>query len=85
MVKQSPETTDKRVIRFPEVKRRVGYSRMHVDRLEKAGKFPKRIQLGENTVAWVEREVDAWLDAKISARDMSGISSVAVVEAQVPA
>lgn len=57
-----------RVLRFKEVKERVGYSRMHVDRLEKAGKFPGRIELGPNSVGWVESEIDEWLAAKIRQR-----------------
>jgi Predicted transcriptional regulator len=57
-----------RVIRFKELKERVGYSRMHIDRLEKNGKFPRRIRLGENSVAWVESEVDDWISAKMNGR-----------------
>lgn len=57
------------VLRFPAVQIKIGgYSRMHVDRLEKAGKFPKRVKLGENSVGWFEHEIDAWLKAKASAR-----------------
>ena len=46
---------------FP--KKGVPYSRVHTDRLEAAGKFPKRIYLSENTVVWSEEEIDAWLEA----------------------
>jgi len=38
------------------------YSRVHTDRLEKAGKFPKRLKLGPNKVAWDEAEYDAWVE-----------------------
>ncbi|MBE6441546.1 MAG: AlpA family phage regulatory protein, partial [Desulfovibrio desulfuricans] len=31
--------------------------------------FPKQVKLGGRSVAWVEAEVRAWLDAKISERD----------------
>lgn len=48
-----------KMLSFPQVKERVGYSRMHVDRLEKAGQFPKRVHLGPNSVAWIEAEVEA--------------------------
>ena len=33
------------------------YSPQHIARLEKAGLFPKRVQLGPNRVGWVESEV----------------------------
>jgi prophage regulatory protein len=60
-----------RFLRFPQLKAEKGipWSRMHVDRLEKAGKFPKRVRLGENTVAWQEDEIDAMLAAKAAERD----------------
>jgi prophage regulatory protein len=59
-----------RFLRFPQLKSEKGipWSRMHVDRLEKAAKFPKRVRLGENTVAWREDEIDAMLAAKSDAR-----------------
>lgn len=59
-----------RFLRFPELKARCGipYSRRYIDGLEKLGRFPKRVQLGANSVAWVEGEVVAWQEAKIAAR-----------------
>jgi prophage regulatory protein len=59
-----------RFLRFPELRSRKGipFSRMHVDRLEKRGDFPKRFSLGANTVGWLESEVDAWLAGKVAAR-----------------
>jgi prophage regulatory protein len=41
---------------------------MHIDRLEKAGKFPKRVRVGANAVAWIEEEIDGWQKAKADAR-----------------
>jgi len=58
-----------KVLRYPQLKERVGYSRMHIFRLERDGLFPKRIHLGPNSVAWIEAEVDAWLIAKAANRD----------------
>ncbi len=61
-----------RVLRFPAVKTLIGgYSRMHVDRLEKAGRFPRRVQLGPNSVGWLENEVLAWIEARAAARDIA--------------
>lgn len=53
-----------RSLRLPEVQQLVPYSKMHIDRLEKAGHFPKRIKLGTGRVVWLMSEVLAWLDAK---------------------
>ncbi|HEV2678725.1 MAG TPA: AlpA family phage regulatory protein [Aliidongia sp.] len=41
---------------------------MHIDRLEKAGKFPLRVHLTPGTVAWVEGEIDEWLQRRIAER-----------------
>ena len=45
------------------------YSPQHIARLEKAGKFPKRVQLGSNRVGWVESEVLDWLEERLLARE----------------
>ncbi len=46
----------------------INYSKVHLWRLEKAQKFPKRVALSENRHGWVETEIDAWLSARIAAR-----------------
>lgn len=35
------------------------WSRAHVDREERAGRFPKRVQYGNSRVGWVQDEVEA--------------------------
>ena len=47
-------------LRQPDVLARVRVSWMSLRRWEDAGIFPKRRQLGPNTVAWVESEVEDW-------------------------
>ncbi len=44
------------------------YSPQHIARLEKAGLFPQRIQLGPNRVGWLEQEVLDWLKKRIAER-----------------
>jgi prophage regulatory protein len=58
----------KRLLPWPEVERRVPYTRQHLSRLEKLDLFPKRVQVGGNRVAWLEHEVDAWIEARASER-----------------
>lgn len=43
-------------------------SRRHIDRLEKAGRFPKRIRLGYRIVRWVRHEVEEWRQQQMDAR-----------------
>ena len=57
-----------RILRKPETQYRVGLSDPTIYRLERAGKFPKRIQLGGNSIGWFESEITAWLAAKAAAR-----------------
>jgi prophage regulatory protein len=38
----------------------IPYCPAHIARLEKAGEFPRRLQLGACRVAWFEDEVEAW-------------------------
>jgi prophage regulatory protein len=50
-----------RILRWKAVKERCGLSRTSVWRLEKANKFPRRIQIGPKAVGWLEAELDAWV------------------------
>ena len=58
-----------RILSKKDLRALVLYSPAHIDRLEKAGRFPKRVQLGPCRVGWIESEVLAWLDARINERD----------------
>ncbi len=54
-----------RLIRMKEVLHLTGLSRPSVYRLMKDGLFPNSIELGERSVAWVDEEVQDWVDQKI--------------------
>ena len=58
-----------RILSKRQVKELVLYSPQHIARLEKAGQFPKRVQLGPSRVGWVEDEVLHWLQKRLEARD----------------
>jgi prophage regulatory protein len=60
VITQLPE----RSLRLPEVQQLVPYSKMHIDRLEKAGEFPRRIRLGAGRVVWKQSEILAWVESK---------------------
>lgn len=59
-----------KVLRYRELKdlKGINYSREHLRRLEMAGSFPKRVQLGENSVAWIEEEIDKWIEGRAKQR-----------------
>ncbi len=48
-----------RILSKRQLRELVLYSPQHIARLEKAGEFPKRIQLGPSRVGWVESELRA--------------------------
>jgi len=57
-----------KIIGKKELRELVLYSPQHVARLEKAGLFPKRVQLGPNRVGWLLSEVQDWLQERLNQR-----------------
>jgi prophage regulatory protein len=59
-----------RFLRFAALKAEKGipWTRPHLDRLEKAGLFPRRVRLSASTVMWVETEIDALMNARAAER-----------------
>ena len=47
----------------------IPYSFVHIQRLEDAGQFPKRIRLSQNRVVWFLHEVEEWVTARAALRD----------------
>ena len=58
-------------IMLPQVQKIVPYSASHIWRLERAGEFPQRVRLGGNRVAWLQSEVNAWVQGKVTSRSDS--------------
>ena len=51
-----------------QVREKVLYCPAHIARLEAAGKFPQRVQLGPGRVGWVEEEIEEWMRVRIAER-----------------
>jgi prophage regulatory protein len=58
-----------RVLRLPEVEKRTGLKHASIYAAIAAGEFPAPIPIGLRAVAWVESEIDDWLQACVAARD----------------
>ena len=56
----NPLIVDDLILR-PERKRLVPLSDATIWRLERAGKFPRRILISEKRVAWRRSDIEAWL------------------------
>lgn len=58
-----------RFIKLPEVKSKTGTSKSNIYALAQKGEFPKPVKLSERSSAWIESEVDQWIEDRIAQRD----------------
>ena len=59
---------DERFLVWPQVHRLVPLSRSTIWRKIRNRSFPAPIKISEGRVAWLERDVEAWITAHLSAR-----------------
>lgn len=57
-----------RIITQKELRALVPYTAQHILRLEKVGKFPRRLQLGENRIGWRLIDIEDWVKARLPAQ-----------------
>lgn len=57
-----------RFISIREVLNRTSLSKTEIYRRIRAGKFPRAAPLSPARVAWLESEVEAWMDARVADR-----------------
>ena len=63
-----------KILSKKDVRSLVLYSNQHIDRLERKGQFPLRVQLGACRVGWIEAEVLDGLQQRIDNRDSRPLS-----------
>ncbi|HBC7431406.1 TPA: AlpA family transcriptional regulator [Providencia rettgeri] len=54
------------LIRLPEVLKRTGFSRPWVYKLLKQRRFPQPIKIGGRSIAFVESEINEWIEQQIA-------------------
>ena len=54
------------ILRWPELAKRIPFSRSHVHALVKTGDFPPPIKLGLRASGWIESEIDSWIANRIA-------------------
>lgn len=57
----------KKILRLRAAKELTGLSRNSIYLMMRAGTFPKNISLGARAVGWLEADIQAWIDSRISA------------------
>jgi prophage regulatory protein len=57
------KTKNVRLLDWQQLKLIVPYSRVHVGRLEAAGRFPRRLLIGDNRIGWRSDEIDLWIES----------------------
>ena len=60
-------SNQERLIRWPEVKQRIGYSRSQIHLLISRGEFPAPVKLGARASAWVQSSIDEWISGRVAA------------------
>jgi len=58
-----------RFLRLKEVMHITGLGRTSVYNFMAEGKFPKSVSLGDRAVAWIEADVEEWMEQKVADRD----------------
>lgn len=53
------------LIRLAEVQKRTGYSKAWIYHLLKDNRFPKSVKIGSRAIAFVESEIDDWINQRI--------------------
>jgi prophage regulatory protein len=53
------------LIRLPEVQRRTGYGKAWLYKLIAQERFPKPVKIGSRAIAFVESEIDDWINLRI--------------------
>ena len=81
-------TPQKRFIRLPEVLSRTGYGRTSIYRKMEDGSFPRSVKLDgppkdpeafdSRAIAWIEDEVEQWIESRIDERDSVSTDAFAV-------
>ncbi|MDO6815334.1 helix-turn-helix transcriptional regulator [Cobetia amphilecti] len=60
------------LLRRNEVLQRCAFSCSTLRRLQNSGDFPRPIQLGARAVAWVEADIEAWIQQRIKSSQQEG-------------
>lgn len=66
-----------RLIRRKEVQAKTGLGASSIYAMMQQGKFPKAVNISERRVAWIESDVDQWINERIASHK----AAIATMEA----
>jgi len=55
-----------RFLRLPEVEQRTGLRHTQIHKLEVDGRFPRRIKIAVRAAGWLEHEINAWIEGRVT-------------------
>lgn len=56
------------LLRLKQVREKTGLKRSQIYLYMKTGDFPQSIKIGPTSVAWLESEINEWIEQKLSSR-----------------
>lgn len=74
---QEQQTENVRLIRRKEVQAKTGLGASSIYAMMQQGKFPKAVNISERRVAWIESDVDQWINERIASHK----AAIAMMEA----
>jgi prophage regulatory protein len=64
-----------RILSYNDLRARgIRFSRQWILKLQKAGKFPQAVRLGEASTGFVESEINKWVEDLIAERDKKEVA-----------
>jgi prophage regulatory protein len=69
MTDQPQNSPQQQLLSYFDLKRLgVGFSRVHLARLERQGRFPRHLVIGQSTVRWLADEVGTYISQRSAER-----------------
>ena len=65
---QAKITSPYQLLRLKQVITKTGMSRSNIYKKMMEGNFPRSLKLGIRTSAWLESDIDSWIETKIDLR-----------------
>ena len=60
---------EKSFFKLPTVQQRTGLSRSTIYAFISQGRFPKPVLLGARSVGWLNADIDAWIDSRLTHKE----------------